>query len=98
MCWQWKTVFWIFSENIYEMRNIKPMQGKTMPLCQSMFENSFLTYVLRCAVSLPCVIFAPNSGYIARYAPFLWHKSPTNCDAHLPESNVQTCFSTSFDK
>ena len=37
-----------------------------------------------------CVIFAPNSGYIARYAPFIWHKSPTNCDAHLPESNFQT--------
>jgi len=36
------------------------------------------------------VIFAPNSGYIARYAPFIWHKSPTNCDAHLPESNFQT--------
>ena len=37
-----------------------------------------------------CVIFAPNSGYIARYAPFIWHKSPTNCDAHLAESNFQT--------
>ncbi|NBI69624.1 hypothetical protein D3Z50_00805 [Clostridiaceae bacterium] len=37
-----------------------------------------------------CVIFAPNSGYIARYAPFIWHKSPTNCDAHLSESNFQT--------
>ncbi len=21
-----------------------------------------------------CAIFAPNSGYIARYAPFIWHK------------------------
>ncbi|MDE7321424.1 MAG: hypothetical protein K2N73_01610 [Lachnospiraceae bacterium] len=37
-----------------------------------------------------CVIFAPNSGYIARYAPFIWHKSPTNCDAHLSESIFQT--------
>ena len=37
-----------------------------------------------------CVIFAPNSGYIARYAPFIWHKSPTNCDAHLAESIFQT--------
>lgn len=37
-----------------------------------------------------CVIFAPNSGYIARYAPLIWHKSPTNCDAHLTESIFQT--------
>ncbi|NBI71465.1 hypothetical protein D3Z50_10395 [Clostridiaceae bacterium] len=37
-----------------------------------------------------CVRFAPNSGYIARYAPFIWRKSPTNCDAHLSESNFQT--------
>ncbi len=37
-----------------------------------------------------CVIFAPNSGYIARYAPFIWRKSPTNCDAHLSESIFQT--------
>ncbi len=35
-------------------------------------------------------IFGPNSGYIAHYAPFIWPKSPTNCDAHLPESNFQT--------
>ena len=32
-------------------------------------------------------IFEPNSGYIARYAPFIWLKSPTNCDTHLSESN-----------
>ena len=37
-----------------------------------------------------CVMFAPNSGYIDRYAPFIWHKSPTNCDTYLPESNFQT--------
>ena len=37
-----------------------------------------------------CGIFEPNSGYIAHYAPFIWPKSPTNCDAHLPESNFQT--------
>ncbi|WP_346344978.1 DUF6783 domain-containing protein [Clostridium sp. MCC353] len=37
-----------------------------------------------------CGIFGPNSGYIARYAPFIWPKSPTNCDAQLPESNFQT--------
>ncbi len=37
-----------------------------------------------------CVIFAPNSGYIAHYVPFIWHKSPTNCDAHLAESIFQT--------
>ncbi len=36
-----------------------------------------------------CVILVPNSGYIARYAPFIWHKSPTNCDAHLAESIFQ---------
>ncbi|MFD1404242.1 DUF6783 domain-containing protein [Robinsoniella peoriensis] len=34
-----------------------------------------------------CGIFAPNSGYVARYAPFIREKSPTNCDAQLPESN-----------
>ncbi|WP_334301872.1 DUF6783 domain-containing protein [Mediterraneibacter agrestimuris] len=34
--------------------------------------------------------FEPNSGYIAHYAPFIWLKSPTNCDAHLSESNFQT--------
>ncbi len=37
-----------------------------------------------------CAIFVPNSGYIARYAPFIWHKSPTNCDAHLTKSIFQT--------
>ncbi len=37
-----------------------------------------------------CAIFAPNSGYIARYAPFIWHKSPTNCGIHLSESIFQT--------
>ena len=40
-------------------------------------------------------IFGPNSGYIAHYAPFIWPKSPTNCDAHLPESNFQTHSSSS---
>ena len=37
-----------------------------------------------------CVIFAPNSGYMARYAPFIWHKSPTNCEIHLTDSIFQT--------
>ena len=37
-----------------------------------------------------CGIFGPNSGYIARYAPFIWPKSPTKCNAQLPESNFQT--------
>ena len=37
-----------------------------------------------------CEIFAPNSVNIARYASFIWHKSPTNCDAHLAESIFQT--------
>ena len=35
-------------------------------------------------------IFGPNSDYIARYAPFIWAKSPTKWDAHLTESNFQT--------
>ncbi|WP_394927566.1 DUF6783 domain-containing protein [uncultured Robinsoniella sp.] len=34
-------------------------------------------------------IFAPNSGYVARYAPFIRDKSPTKCDAQLPESNFK---------
>ncbi|WP_394922675.1 DUF6783 domain-containing protein [uncultured Robinsoniella sp.] len=37
-----------------------------------------------------CGIFAPNSGYVARYVPFIRDKSPTNCDAQLPESNFKT--------
>ncbi|MDE6920323.1 MAG: hypothetical protein K2P89_10540, partial [Lachnospiraceae bacterium] len=41
--------------------------------------------------------FAPNSGYIARYAPFIWRKSPTNRDAYLTESIFQTRSSGFFD-
>ena len=37
-----------------------------------------------------CGRFAPNSVNIARYASFIRHKSPTNCDAHLTESIFQT--------
>ncbi|WP_394924852.1 DUF6783 domain-containing protein [uncultured Robinsoniella sp.] len=37
-----------------------------------------------------CGIFVPNSGYVARYAPFIRDKSPTKCDGQLPESNFQT--------
>ena len=37
-----------------------------------------------------CVIFAPHSVDVARYDSFIWHKSPTNCDAHLAESIFQT--------
>ncbi|WP_394912187.1 DUF6783 domain-containing protein [uncultured Robinsoniella sp.] len=33
--------------------------------------------------------FAKNSGYVARYAPFIRDKSPTKCDAQLPESNFK---------
>ncbi|WP_394927095.1 DUF6783 domain-containing protein [uncultured Robinsoniella sp.] len=33
-----------------------------------------------------CGIFAPHSGYIARYAPIIRDKLPTNCDVQLPES------------
>ena len=44
-----------------------------------------------CQLHAPlCGIFAPNSGYIARYAPFIRYKSPTNWDAHLSESNFKT--------
>ncbi|WP_083267385.1 DUF6783 domain-containing protein [Robinsoniella peoriensis] len=35
-------------------------------------------------------IFAPNSGYAVRCAPFIRDKYPTNCDARLSESNFQT--------
>ncbi|MHA9742149.1 DUF6783 domain-containing protein [Robinsoniella peoriensis] len=37
-----------------------------------------------------CGIFAPNSGYVARLSPFIRGKSPTKCDAQLPESNFKT--------
>ncbi len=33
-----------------------------------------------------CVIFAPNSGYIARYEPFIWRKSPASYVAHLTKA------------
>ncbi|WP_394920314.1 DUF6783 domain-containing protein [uncultured Robinsoniella sp.] len=37
-----------------------------------MFENN------SCHLHAPlCGIFVPNSGYVARYVPFNWHKSPT---------------------
>ncbi|WP_395026647.1 DUF6783 domain-containing protein [Robinsoniella sp.] len=37
-----------------------------------------------------CGRFTPNSGYVARYAPFIRDKSPTNWNAQLSESNFQT--------
>ena len=40
-----------------------------------------------------CGIFYPNAVNVARYASLIWAKSPTNCDAHLAESNFQTRFS-----
>ncbi len=44
-----------------------------------------------CHLYVPlCVISAPNSVDVARYDSFIWHKSPTNCDAHLTESIFQT--------
>ena len=44
-----------------------------------------------CHLYVPfCAIFASNSVDVARYASFIWHKSPTNCDAHLTESIFQT--------
>ncbi|WWR18954.1 DUF6783 domain-containing protein [Lachnospiraceae bacterium JLR.KK009] len=39
---------------------------------------------------LICGIFLPNSVNVARYASFIWQKSPTNCRIHLSESNFQT--------
>ena len=45
-----------------------------------------------------CGIFAPNSSYIARYAPFIREKSSANCDVHLTESNFQTHFRKRGDK
>ena len=44
-----------------------------------------------------CVIFAPHSVDVARYASFIWHKSPTNCVAHLTESIFQTRSRQNFD-
>ncbi len=41
---------------------------------------------------LPSAVFAPDSGYIARYTPFIRHKSPINCGIHLSDSgetNIQ---------
>ena len=43
-------------------------------------------------------IFAPNSGYIARYAPFIWHKSPTKWRIHLSESNFKTRSKAELEK
>ncbi|WP_334291767.1 DUF6783 domain-containing protein [Robinsoniella peoriensis] len=36
------------------------------------------------------VIFAPNSGYVARCAPSIRVKSATKCDAQLPESKLKS--------
>ncbi len=41
--------------------------------------------------ALFCGIFGPHSVNVARYASFIWAKSPTNCDTYLTESNFQTC-------
>ena len=37
-----------------------------------------------------CGRFVPNSGYIARYAPFIRAKSPTKWNAQLTKSIFQT--------
>ena len=71
------------------------LQNDSTFLCQNMFANLLPASALQCVASPLCVISEPNSGYIAHYAPFLWHKSPTNCDAYLPESNFQTRSGTS---
>ena len=41
-----------------------------------------------------CGIFGPHSVNAAYYASLIRVKSPTNCDAHLTESNFQTRSST----
>ncbi|WP_394918206.1 DUF6783 domain-containing protein [uncultured Robinsoniella sp.] len=58
----------------------------------SLFENS-----LRHLHAPLCSIFAPNSGYIARYAHFIRDKSSTNCDAQLSENNFQTSSKTCYN-
>ena len=45
-----------------------------------------------------CGIFGPNSLNVAHYAAFIWAKSPTKCDAQLPESNFQTRSRTANEK
>ncbi|WP_395027580.1 DUF6783 domain-containing protein [Robinsoniella sp.] len=50
-----------------------------------MFENSFPSSA-RPTLRYIC----PNSGYVARLSPFIRDKSPTKCDAQLPESNLKT--------
>ena len=37
-----------------------------------------------------CGIFGSHSVNVAHYASLIRVKSPTNCDAHLTESNFQT--------
>ncbi|WP_334304621.1 DUF6783 domain-containing protein [Blautia faecis] len=37
-----------------------------------------------------CGRFHSNSAYVARYGTLIRAKSPTNCDAHLAESLLQT--------
>ncbi|WP_349768884.1 DUF6783 domain-containing protein [Hungatella hominis] len=36
-------------------------------------------------------MFTPHSVNVAHYASLIRGKSPTKCDAHLTESNFQTC-------
>ncbi|WP_346344885.1 DUF6783 domain-containing protein [Clostridium sp. MCC353] len=50
-----------------------------------MFENSFPSSA-RPTLREIC----PNSVNVARYASLVRNKSPTNCDAQLPESNFRT--------
>ncbi len=37
-----------------------------------------------------CGKFDPHSVNVAHYASLIWTQFPTNCDAHLTESNFQT--------
>ncbi|WP_373265918.1 DUF6783 domain-containing protein [Hungatella hathewayi] len=43
-----------------------------------------------------CGRFTPHSVNVAHYASLFRGKPPTNCDAHLAESNFQTRSSTAL--
>ena len=71
------------AENVEVIREIRKLYQSDVPI--------FCLKNHSCHLHAPlCVIFVPNSGYIARYAPFIWHKSPTKCDAHLTKSIFKT--------
>ena len=65
-----------------------PRHFLSLPICDSV--KACLKIHFRHLHAPLCGIFVPNSGYIARDAPFIRDKSPANSDAHLTESNFQT--------